>query len=73
MRAIFPIGEPDLFSKHSFAFPDDRHGTLIGFAAESYAMTLPESAKALIRGGALAHLATVRPDGSPRVTVIWVG
>lgn len=36
-------------------------------------MTLPESAKKLIRAGALAHLATIRPDGSPRVTVIWVG
>ena len=36
-------------------------------------MTLPESAKKLIRAGALGHLATIRPDGSPRVTVIWVG
>lgn len=36
-------------------------------------MKLPESARELIESDALAHLATVNPDGSPQVTCIWVG
>jgi PPOX class probable F420-dependent enzyme len=35
-------------------------------------MTLPDSAKALIRGGALGHLATIAADGRPQVTGVWV-
>ena len=35
-------------------------------------MTLPESAKNLIRTGALGHLVTNSPDGSPHVTGVWV-
>ena len=35
-------------------------------------MALPESAKDLIRSGALGHLVTVAADGSPQVTVVWV-
>jgi PPOX class probable F420-dependent enzyme len=34
---------------------------------------LPESAKAIVRSGRLAHLATINPDGSPQVTLAWVG
>jgi PPOX class probable F420-dependent enzyme len=34
---------------------------------------LPESARQLIESDALAHLATINPDGSPQVTCIWVG
>ena len=36
-------------------------------------MSLPSSARELIEGGALGHLVTVREDGSPHVTVVWVG
>ena len=36
-------------------------------------MSLPESAKELIESGALAHLVTLNPDGSPQVTCVWVG
>jgi PPOX class probable F420-dependent enzyme len=36
-------------------------------------MTLPDSAKELIRAGALGHLVTSNPDGSPQVTCVWVG
>jgi PPOX class probable F420-dependent enzyme len=36
-------------------------------------MMLPEDAKALVRSGRLAHLATVDRDGSPQVTLAWVG
>ena len=36
-------------------------------------MTLPESAKQLIRSGALAHLATIEPSGAPQMTCVWVG
>ena len=35
-------------------------------------MTLPESAKDLIRSGALGHLVTVSPSGAPHVTCVWV-
>jgi PPOX class probable F420-dependent enzyme len=36
-------------------------------------VTLPESAKALIRGGALGHLVTTTPSGAPQVNGVWVG
>jgi PPOX class probable F420-dependent enzyme len=34
---------------------------------------LNDAARALISSGALAHLVTINPDGSPQVTVVWVG
>jgi PPOX class probable F420-dependent enzyme len=34
---------------------------------------LPAEARALIESGALGHLVTLNPDGSPQVTCIWVG
>lgn len=36
-------------------------------------IALPEEARALVRSGRLAHLATVNEDGAPHVTVAWVG
>jgi PPOX class probable F420-dependent enzyme len=36
-------------------------------------MELPESARAVIESGALAHLVTRNRDGSPQVSCIWVG
>ena len=36
-------------------------------------MTLPDSARALINSHALAHLITLNEDGSPQVTLVWVG
>lgn len=36
-------------------------------------MKLPDSARNLIESGAHAHLVTLNPDGSPQVTVVWVG
>ena len=35
--------------------------------------TLPNSARELIESGALAHLVTLNPDGSPQVTIVWIG
>jgi PPOX class probable F420-dependent enzyme len=35
-------------------------------------VTLPESAKELIRSGALCHLATIDPRGAPQLTLVWV-
>jgi len=35
--------------------------------------TLPDSARAVLESAALAHLVTLNPDGSPQVTVVWVG
>lgn len=36
-------------------------------------MAIPESVRALIATGPLAHLTTLNHDGSPQVTVVWVG
>ena len=41
-------------------------------SVDSHAVTLPESAKQLIRSGALGHLVTREVDGSPQVTCVWV-
>jgi PPOX class probable F420-dependent enzyme len=35
-------------------------------------VTLPETAKGLIRSGALGHLATIGSRGAPQVTLVWV-
>jgi PPOX class probable F420-dependent enzyme len=35
--------------------------------------TLNQAARHLIQSGALAHLVTINDDGSPQVSVIWVG
>ena len=34
---------------------------------------LPQSAKDIVTSKTLAHLVTIAPDGSPRVTVAWTG
>src|SRR5690349_15659868 len=34
---------------------------------------LPASLADLISSGALGHLVTINPDGSPQVTCVWVG
>jgi len=33
----------------------------------------PDAAKAVVTSGRLAHVATINPDGSPHVTIAWVG
>lgn len=34
---------------------------------------IPNELRQLIESGPLAHLTTINPDGSPQVTVIWIG
>jgi len=34
---------------------------------------IPESVRTLVGAGPLAHLTTLNPDGSPQMTVVWVG
>jgi PPOX class probable F420-dependent enzyme len=34
---------------------------------------MPESARAVVESAALAHLVTLDPDGSPQVSIVWVG
>jgi PPOX class probable F420-dependent enzyme len=34
---------------------------------------LPPALRELIESGPMAHLSTINPDGSPHVTVIWIG
>jgi PPOX class probable F420-dependent enzyme len=35
--------------------------------------SLAESVRAVLESAALAHLVTLNPDGSPQVTIVWVG
>jgi PPOX class probable F420-dependent enzyme len=34
---------------------------------------LPDAARGLLEGPALAHLVTLEADGSPQVSIVWVG
>jgi PPOX class probable F420-dependent enzyme len=34
---------------------------------------LPESARGVLESDGLAHLVTVNPDGSPQVSIVWIG
>ena len=36
-------------------------------------MKIPQSVRELLPNAPLAHLTTLNPDGSPQVTVVWVG
>jgi hypothetical protein len=36
-------------------------------------MKIPQSVRELLAKGPLAHLTTLNKDGSPQVTVVWVG
>ena len=36
-------------------------------------MILSEAARSLLESDALAHLVTINPDGSPQLSVVWVG
>jgi PPOX class probable F420-dependent enzyme len=36
-------------------------------------MQIPWTARAVIESGQLAHLVTINRDGSPHVTIVWVG
>ena len=36
-------------------------------------MKIPQSVRALIEAGTPAHFITLNPDGSPQVTVVWIG
>jgi PPOX class probable F420-dependent enzyme len=35
--------------------------------------SLPDSARAVLESPALAHLVTLNPDGSPQLSIVWVG
>jgi PPOX class probable F420-dependent enzyme len=36
-------------------------------------MAIPEAVRTLVEAGPLAHLTTLNRDGSPQVTLVWVG
>jgi PPOX class probable F420-dependent enzyme len=36
-------------------------------------VALPDSARAVLEGPALAHLVTLEPDGRPQVSIVWIG
>jgi PPOX class probable F420-dependent enzyme len=36
-------------------------------------MKIPQRIRALIESGCPAHLVTLNPDGSPQVTIVWIG
>jgi PPOX class probable F420-dependent enzyme len=35
--------------------------------------TIPDCARAVLQGPALAHLVTLEPDGRPQISIVWVG
>jgi PPOX class probable F420-dependent enzyme len=35
--------------------------------------TIPDSARRVLEGPALAHLVTLEPDGRPQVSIVWIG
>jgi PPOX class probable F420-dependent enzyme len=43
-----------------------------GWLRETRRVELPEAARTLVESGALGHLVTLNPDGSPQVTCVWV-
>jgi len=36
-------------------------------------VAIPESARKVIESGRLVHLVTINKDGSPQVTIVWIG
>jgi PPOX class probable F420-dependent enzyme len=36
-------------------------------------VAIPEAARSLLRSGRLGHLVTINPDGSPQISIVWVG
>ena len=36
-------------------------------------MKIPESARKVLEGPALAHLVTIEPDGRPQISIVWIG
>jgi PPOX class probable F420-dependent enzyme len=34
---------------------------------------IPDAARAVLEGPALAHLVTLEPDGRPQVSIVWIG
>ena len=35
--------------------------------------TIPDSARPVLDGPALAHLVTLEPDGRPQISIVWIG
>jgi PPOX class probable F420-dependent enzyme len=40
---------------------------------EVLCMKIPQEIRALIESGTPAHLVTLNPDGSPQLTLVWIG
>jgi PPOX class probable F420-dependent enzyme len=36
-------------------------------------LLIPEAARAVLESDALAHLVTIAADGSPQISIVWVG
>ena len=36
-------------------------------------VAIPNSARSLLQSAQLAHLVTLNPDGSPQISIVWVG
>ena len=36
-------------------------------------VAIPQSARSLLESGRLAHMVTTNPDGSPQISIVWVG
>ena len=52
--------------------PARLHGRVIARTVGAM-ITIPESARSLLLSGRLAHVVTINPDGSPQISLVWVG
>ncbi len=52
---------------------DDGLESFFSIAVSFRMSTIPESVRAVLESSALAHLVTLEPDGSPQVSIVWVG
>ena len=69
--------EPALARSGPGVLPRDRQKRIAGVSAPAATVrsmtALPESARTVLESAALAHLVTLEPDGSPQVSIVWVG
>ena len=52
---------------------DERVGPKAAFTKEHTIIDLPDAVRGHLEGPGLAHLVTLNPDGSPQLTIVWVG
>jgi PPOX class probable F420-dependent enzyme len=71
MNAMYPACAAPALRLNAFSARFRGPADTLGAMTE--AVRLPGELRALIESGPMAHLSTMNADGSPQVTVIWIG